>query len=109
MPGSNLVPLSNRSMRTRSVLRSLDGLLVRPRFERVKSKAEAKLRVARLEFCGIAEASHPGTPNDDRVISEHREPRDAFGLGIDGLAPTPWVFAPIGDEAPPDQIERALA
>ena len=54
---------------------SLDGLLVRPPLERVKAKAEAKFRVARLEFCGVAEASYPGAPNDDRMIDRIGEDR----------------------------------
>jgi hypothetical protein len=34
---------------------------------------------------------------------------DAFSLGIDGLATARKVLAPIGDQAPLNQVERALS
>ena len=42
-------------------------------------------------------------------VPEHGEPRDALGLGVDGPLAALRVLAPVRDQAPLDQIERALA
>ena len=42
-------------------------------------------------------------------VTEHRAPGDALSLGVNGLASTSRVLAPMGNQPPLDQVERALA
>src|SRR5215211_1977026 len=43
------------------------------------------------------------------AVPEHRQACDGLALGVDRLSSALWIFAPVWNEAPFQEVERALA